>query len=558
MPLWKYSLLFIATVEGFIWIGALVLSTPYQVWLVLGSLIVLIGFAVLYIAMRRIRKGLQPQLKVVKEKLGIPEAGLFRLARTRLHEKYCRSGEKATPLLHAVWSGDKRTVKQCLKRGYDIHFKDESSQTALYWAAYKGSLSMVKLLLDIGACADIADEAGITPLHIAAHYGDSQIAEALISNDTDTERKDIIGQTPLHKAAQHDIAPMRKNRLPSLARVVEGLNKVRYGTLENHHLDHDAAALTLIYHGADVMATDTGGNTPLHMAATGASEKTISLFLDAGADVNAKNDEGWTPLHFAAENGCTEVFDKLIASGADVKTRTVSGETVLHCLAKIAFGGTQHRYIIPILLSRGLDINAKDREGHTPLHHATGCAENDKDIATLLIMLGADISATNNAGETLLHRAAGWGNKYLLELLIEKGVKVEAADSHGATPLHHAVRYGTEKTVQALLENGANVNAVTSDKGQTPLHAAIDKIGYIKKGIVAILLDDGADVNAVDSEGKTALHYVLRWGYHRELAEMLLDRGADVELPNAEGKTPLDFVSRSFRSDFKQLVAASH
>ena len=45
--------------------------------------------------------------------------------------------------------------------------------------------------------------------------------------------------------------------------------------------------------------------------------------------------------------------------------------------------------LIPPMVGLGADVNAKDRDGHTPLHHAC-CDPSCKPLALLLLGLGAD------------------------------------------------------------------------------------------------------------------------------------------------------------------------
>ena len=54
--------------------------------------------------------------------------------------------------------------------------------------------------------------------------------------------------------------------------------------------------------GADVMARNKYGYTPLHSAANHGTPANIQALLAAGADAKAKNKEGKTPWDLAQEN----------------------------------------------------------------------------------------------------------------------------------------------------------------------------------------------------------------------------------------------------------------
>jgi ankyrin repeat protein len=65
---------------------------------------------------------------------------------------------------------------------------------------------------------------------------------------------------------------------------------------------------------------------------------------------------------------------------------------------KIAFVQGADPKIIDILVSKGADINAIDKDGNTPLHKAAYYGK--KDTAKRLIQLGADISKRNKEEKT--------------------------------------------------------------------------------------------------------------------------------------------------------------
>ena len=110
--------------------------------------------------------------------------------------------------------------------------------------------------------------------------------------------------------------------------------------------------------GADVMARNEWGRTPLHRAG---SPEVIQPLLAAGADVMARDAVGNTPLHKAAHYGYAEKIQALLTADADVMARDVSGSTPLHWAALHDAPAS-----IQALLAAGADAKAKDKDGETP------------------------------------------------------------------------------------------------------------------------------------------------------------------------------------------------
>ena len=79
--------------------------------------------------------------------------------------------------------------------------------------------------------------------------------------------------------------------------------------------------------GADVMARDEGGATPLHKAAGLDRPEDIQVLLEAGADVMARDNNGGTPLHEAAPFGTSESIQMLLKAGANAKAKNKNNET---------------------------------------------------------------------------------------------------------------------------------------------------------------------------------------------------------------------------------------
>lgn len=87
------------------------------------------------------------------------------------------------------------------------------------------------------------------------------------------------------------------------------------------------------------------------------------MLIRKGADVVAANDAGVTPLYRAASIQDLELFEILFsAPGADVNVRTRKGETLLHNAAI-----WDNVEIVEFLLNNGADVNARNEDGETPL-----------------------------------------------------------------------------------------------------------------------------------------------------------------------------------------------
>jgi hypothetical protein len=90
----------------------------------------------------------------------------------------------------------------------------------------------------------------------------------------------------------------------------------------------DEVATWLVQNGADLKATDTWGNTPLHTRARSA-RSSIQLLLSLGADPHARNHYHETPLHTAATSHNAGSARLLIESGASIDALDGKGLTPL-------------------------------------------------------------------------------------------------------------------------------------------------------------------------------------------------------------------------------------
>ncbi len=176
----------------------------------------------------------------------------------------------------------------------------------------------------------------------------------------------------------------------------------------------------------------------------------VKKYLNAGGHINAKYDDG-TPLNTAAFTGNEEIVELLISKGADVNGKNKIGATPL-----IAAIHAKQIDIVKLLVSKNADVNhelilinegvlfnAFCTYGATPLGIALYAFNNDKikaeQISNFLIENGADINwQEDEDGPSYLHTAGFSGNHDVAQFLIDKGIDVNIYSRGEATALDWA------------------------------------------------------------------------------------------------------------------------
>ena len=169
---------------------------------------------------------------------------------------------------------------------------------------------------------------------------------------------------------------------------------------------------------------------------------------------------------YSIENGeLNKVVAHLEAHPEDALARDdrEEGDSPLHIAAMAG-----HKDIVVLLLSKGVDINARANLGRTPLHWAAW--NGHYEVARILLAHGANVNARvsgratfpvpsgglpkGEIGSTPLHYAAYEGHQEICELLLENGAEVNATAAEGWTPLHRAKFGGHEEVVELLKRHG--------------------------------------------------------------------------------------------------------
>ena len=369
----------------------------------------------------------------------------------------------------------------------------------------------------------------------------------------------------------------------------------------------------LIQNGADVNTKGDDGGTALHAAAFLGQYEIAKLLIQNGADVNAKNNEGetvinstmadWETTKFIAgilqlkldresvETGRSQIVELLRKNGV---TAEFSDPTDNNFWAMVGVGNLQ---AVKQHLAKGLDINAKNKDGVTALQIATLLGQYE--IAELLVQKGADVNTKANDGTTALHSAAFLGRYKEAKLLLENRIDANIRDNDGATAidilnldwrttqfvaqmlslqvdkekvedgrnkikkllgqqvasldnqsnqsdfvgqsLHEAVLVGNLEGVKRHIVAKSDLNQKDPNlqgQGASALHIA-SIFGQLE--IVELLIQAGVDLNQADREGSTPVH-AAAFFCHEKILLSLLNAGATPNQPDNKGTTPLDSV----------------
>lgn len=328
---------------------------------------------------------------------------------------------------YQVPAADKmRLVRLLVEHKTLVDARDQNGGTALMRATESRDTSVVSLLLNLGALVDVSSNDLETPLHTAAPSGSKPILDLILARNPELNCKNDYGSTLLYCAV----------KFPELARA-------------------------LLEKGANPNLAQKGSFTLLMRASEGHPDS-VKLLLEYGADINAATN-GWTAVMLATAQGHVDCLQLLLDAGADPSHKTEWGQTPIHLVSKIECARTllKHR--------KNFDFDKPEKTGTTALLHAAldFC---DAEAIKLLINSGANINARAKDGDTPLLAAGQINDHNTVKLLVKESdceVAVERRPWGG--PLHIAAAYSDIDMVKLLVEGGADVNHVGTGLYGNPL-----------------------------------------------------------------------------------------
>jgi ankyrin repeat protein len=277
----------------------------------------------------------------------------------------------------------------------------------------------------------------------------------------------------------------------------------------------DAGNLTAVRHfiavGTSVNTSDPTDDmfpTALHRCVSEGYIEIAQLLIQHGVDMSPVNYFGHTTLMEAIGGESEETWVRLLVdAGADICASTSTGHTILSCATTCGELST-----VQFLLERGAIPTTRDCGGNTLLHNCVHCEPASRSAAKLGLLLeaGLNIEATNNLGETPLHYAAKWRNADYVFQLLQRGANVDAINIAGRTPLQQFLDspkcYPRRRFAARHILHHETLPEECASKGN---QACVPGCLFGESGepIVDLLLSAGANIKARKSFNRSALDW---------------------------------------------------
>ena len=288
--------------------------------------------------------------------------------------------------------------------------------TALLLAAREGLEDTAFALIDGGADINQVSASDHTsPLLMATINGHFDLAMRLLARGADVKKASDAGATPLYGVLNMQWAP--KARHPQPAHYMQ--QKIGYLELADAFLKAGAdpnarlrKSLWYTTYNRDLLGVDRTGATPFWLAAYTLDVPAMKMLLEYGADPNIPTAK--VPERYEEGGPETTGPDR---SGLPPIPWGGPAVAPIHAASGVGYGlgfaGNTHRHVpdgwlpaVKFLVEElGADVNARDHNGYTPLHHAA--SRGDNELIRYLVSKGADVKAVSRSGQTTVDMANG-------------------------------------------------------------------------------------------------------------------------------------------------------
>ncbi|CAM9856530.1 unnamed protein product [Scytosiphon promiscuus] len=463
-----------------------------------------------------------------------------------------------SPAFTAITHGQPECLRVLTVAGADLARRDlASGNTPAMIAARRGCTECLLYLVARAGCQLLSERNhdGLSAACLAVLCGKNETLSAIAEIDPglllDPDPK---GRTAVHRAAAEGMLGCLEVMAKACVKSEPVSDRVTACCAEdNGRLRHPFEA-----------CLDEEGESPLHLATrAGHLEVFAYLVNEAGLRPEAANARGENCLWLAAASGRLDVLRLLVEAGLDVNTPDRRGCSPAHAAARegqvdaIAIFVEAGRLRPPTTSDlsgdggggrgRALDLDARDVNGASPLHHAV--AARRSEAVTFLCDAGAEVDAVDAVGNTPCWQALVDGQAGMLELLASKGADLNVRSTAGTTLTHVAARDSKYSCLEVLCEQGADVD-VANQLGTTPIMFAAMAGDVNSVNLLAYL---GCDLSKRDSKMITPVFFSAENG-HTECLSLLLSLGADASVRRADGATPLMIAAQNGHESCVKLL----
>ncbi|MDE2782593.1 MAG: ankyrin repeat domain-containing protein [Gemmatimonadota bacterium] len=287
-----------------------------------------------------------------------------------------------TALLHAVREGHAETALALIDGGADINQVSAGDGTSpILMATINGHYDLAMRFLELGADPTTASHAGATPLFAAIN--------------THWAPKSRYPQQHIYMQQDHTYLEVMEKLLAA-------------GADPNARLTRH---LWFMSYNFDLLQIDAKGATPFWRAAYALDVEAMQLLVARGADPSMATER--VPSRRFGRGGGEEV------DHSGLPPVPVGGPAVypIHAASGVGYGqgfaANAHRHVpdgwVPavryLVEELGADVNARDLEGFSPIHHAA--ARGDNELILYLVEQGADVTLVSRRGQTTVDMANG-------------------------------------------------------------------------------------------------------------------------------------------------------
>ena len=303
-------------------------------------------------------------------------------------------------------------------RGYRYNelISSQGGLTALMFATRQGFADTAKTLIDGGADINQLSAGDQTsPLLMAIINGHFDLATDMLNRGASATQVAFNGVTPLYATLNIQWAPKSLYPSPKAYQQQTTTYLELMKTLLDKGADPNVRLQRKVWYQAfnsDFAGVDESGATPFWRAAYANDVAAMKLLVAHGADPNIPTMKP-AGRPFTGE-GIRQVQD---LSGVPPIPYGGPGVYPLHAASGVGYGegfaANSHRYaptgFLPaikyLVEELGVDVNATDHEGNTPVHLAASRGDNESIL--FLVSKGADVMRLNREGNTTVDIANG-------------------------------------------------------------------------------------------------------------------------------------------------------